>query len=201
MSPQVRTDSFGDVVRLLVLPEPQDRPAVRQEDVVRPPIACDVRAKFRLPPLGIALGERAMFGAQVPEAAVDEYGDPSFLPADIHSETLTAQGTEIDSISDPGGMENASDSELASRIAPPLAAHVSSDGRGRGRGSVTRGMSGRRVLASIHLIRADTVGRQLTWAVLRTGPARSKCSRSSGACRSRILSGASDIISPYPPSP
>ncbi len=70
-----------------------------------------------------------MLGAKVPEASVDEDCDPSRPPTDVHAETLTGDGAEVHSISDPRGMENASDGYLASRIPPPLPLHVSSDDR------------------------------------------------------------------------
>lgn len=74
-----RPHYLGDPLRrpewILMLPDPDHPPAERPQRVVVLPIATAIRVKLVYPEGRIRRGHMAMFGACVPEAAVNEHGD------------------------------------------------------------------------------------------------------------------------------
>lgn len=68
-------DAVRDSHRILVLPEAQHRPALRHQVCGRFAVAGDVAVELVAPPFGIGFGVGGVFGAAVPEAAVEEDRD------------------------------------------------------------------------------------------------------------------------------
>ena len=69
-------DTIGYQADVLVLPRPDDDPASRLKRVIVGAVAVDVALQLGRPPANVALRWAEMLRAAMPEAAVDEDGDP-----------------------------------------------------------------------------------------------------------------------------
>ncbi len=59
-----------------MLPDPDDGPARSFEDCVRLNVSSTVGSYLLRPELCVGLGNRVMFGTAMPEASVEEHGEP-----------------------------------------------------------------------------------------------------------------------------
>jgi hypothetical protein len=83
-------------VRVLMLPQALDGPAGLAESSVVSPIAIDIGGELRQPILAVAVGHRAMLGARVPEAPVDENSELQPREHDVGPDpNLTSPDEEV----------------------------------------------------------------------------------------------------------
>lgn len=67
---------FGSPFPRLVLPKPERHPAQCPQMVVSLTVPLHVLTQLRQPPLAVRRRETGVFGTHVPEATIDEHGDP-----------------------------------------------------------------------------------------------------------------------------
>lgn len=60
----------------------------------------------------------------MPEAAVNEHGDLSAFPADVHAEALVGKRSKVDPIPYTFGMQQPANGHLAASVASLLTLHV-----------------------------------------------------------------------------
>lgn len=82
-----------------MLPDPDYGPAGRRESLIRIPVALDIPCEFGSPPGPVGLWQRRVVGARVPEASVNEDGDPSAGESDVSASA--AKAVDVNAVIDP----------------------------------------------------------------------------------------------------
>jgi hypothetical protein len=72
---------------------------------IRLRVALTVARDFRFPPRRVALGRRAMFGAPMPEATVDEDCRTGARKSQVRAAAIVGQRARIDSIAKASAMK------------------------------------------------------------------------------------------------
>src|SRR5690606_24397429 len=75
----------------------------------------------------VVLRQRSVVGASVPEASVDERGDPLAGEHDVRSAPKAWQGGEIDPVAEPHRVERSADGQLRCGVSPGLTLHPPTD--------------------------------------------------------------------------
>ena len=120
--PQDRRECF---VQSFVLPDTDDRPAVRHQPCGRVAIPLDVRLQLRRPPRSVVRRPRRVLRAAMPEAAVDEDSDPSRGEHDVSPSTGYAREWNVYAVPIPKAMQSPPQRDLWGRVARPLLRHPS----------------------------------------------------------------------------
>lgn len=130
-----RTDGGGHSVRILVLPEPQDGPALVFQEAIRLAVSLPIGHDLRTPVRGIGLRWSVVLGTPVPEAAIDEHRYPRPGENDVGAPTsVDHRRSEIDTVSQAARVQETSHGQLRRRVPTPVAAHRRA-GSGAGRPS------------------------------------------------------------------
>jgi len=119
-----------DGIGILVLPCPKNGPTPGRQDRIVSRISRAVFVDLVRPVAGVRLGwQRSVFRASVPEAAVNEEGNPLLREDDVRADgarsALYADG-EVDPKSESGSMEPGAHRELERGIASPVRRHDAS---------------------------------------------------------------------------
>lgn len=88
----------------LVFPDPHDRPSLLGEECVVPAVALDRSVELGLPPVTVGLRAGRMVGTAVPEATVDEYGDPLAGKYDVGGATQRVDGPDVLTEAEPSAV-------------------------------------------------------------------------------------------------
>ena len=126
----------GNVGRVLMLPSPDDDPSCLAQTLIRPAVTGDVGVKLGPPPVGVRLGSHGVLGTAVPEAAVDEDGDPSAGEGDVGP---ARDGRHVDAIAETPSMQLAPEGTLGLGPRGPQGRHEAADDGTRRRGFVRNG--------------------------------------------------------------
>lgn len=115
----------------LVLPDPDHGPSGCAELGFVEAITLDVSGDLRAPVGGIGSGAGSVFWAVVPEAAINEDGDPLAAKDDVGPTAQACHRPYVDSIPETTPMQLRSKGKLRSGVALAIALHYR-PGRGRG---------------------------------------------------------------------
>ena len=128
-------DDRGDRrVQGLVLPDPHDLPARRQQGRVGGAVALDVAGQLGSPVPGVRGGLGAVLGAGVPEAAVHEDGDPAGGERDVWPDPRSVEVQPVVlAVPEALAVQRSAQRHLGLGVGPPVGSHV---GRAAGAGRV-----------------------------------------------------------------
>lgn len=112
----------GDI---LMLPDSDDRPARVGKRLVGRAVAPDVGVEFPSPPVSVRLGGRSVFGAAVPETAINEHGYPRSGEYDVWSDSAHLGEGHVYAVSESSAVEFASDGHFGGCVHVPYPAHLS----------------------------------------------------------------------------
>lgn len=127
-----RTDHFARAfLRILVLPDPDHRPARLGEPVVRLLIPLSVPSYLFRPILGIGLRHSVVFGASMPKAAVHEDRDFRAREHQVSGPSKVRKGPDGDAIPETRGMDTASYLPLRTGVPALVGLHAPADARVR----------------------------------------------------------------------
>ena len=116
--------TLGRFDRVLVFPNPDGEPARCGELRVGVAIATGDATKLQTPPAGVGLGEMAVVGAGVPEATVDEHGDPRAAQQDVDASTpVPTRHGPIDDEPQAAPVQSTPQRHLRPRAGSPGSAH------------------------------------------------------------------------------
>lgn len=129
------THTFRSLVRVLVLPHPNDGPSFGREHSVSLSVPPNVPRELRLPVRPIDPWCVRVIRAAVPEAPVDEYNDPGARERNIRADQPSARRSDrvVAAIAQARSMQRRAQRELRPRVALPIAFH---HGRRGGRGRI-----------------------------------------------------------------
>lgn len=88
-----------------MLPNPDDRPSGLCEPAIGISIPSSIRFNLGAPELAVAVRLGCVLRASVPEAAVNEDGDPRWAEDDVNSAATVSEHGPIDSEPQPAGMQ------------------------------------------------------------------------------------------------
>ena len=106
---------------VFVLPEPKNRPPQLHQMTIGVPVALDIPAEFGLPPIGIVLRSDPVLRATVPEASIDEDGDPRGAEEQIRASSRHIRQGRIDSIPESAAVQLSPQREFRLRVSSGLA--------------------------------------------------------------------------------
>jgi len=132
--PNLALDREGSRLGVLVLPEPEDQPVGLGEDPVRVLVPSDIGLELVFPLSSVHTGAGRMIGASVPEAAVDEHGDPFPRKEKVGSASTEHGEGVVDSVPKAESMNMTSDSHLTGGVSASRALHPEAHFRRAGRG-------------------------------------------------------------------
>src|SRR5271166_6595067 len=89
-------NGFDDLFTIVVLPESQHGPTALPQNLVHTPVSVLVAVDLVTPPVGIGFRGRAVDGAPVPEAAVQEHNEPTTAPNDVTLKLLVGEESAVD---------------------------------------------------------------------------------------------------------
>lgn len=105
-------------------PDTKDAPPRRPESAPLPPISSAVRFKLLRPPLGVLCRPRAVADADVPEAGIDEDGDPEAPENEVARDKVDARpNVNLRSGSDTEMPESPSERSFGGRPRPAVRLH------------------------------------------------------------------------------
>jgi hypothetical protein len=133
-------DASSCLVGRLVFPHPNDRPPFLSQRVVDSSIALDVPGELWAPVVVVRLGRAAVFGAAVPEAAVQEDSDASRAEDGVRPRANVASGYES-VLPEPEPCVVQGGSQLPFRRSVERAVRPHDHGGGRARGPRVRGVA------------------------------------------------------------
>lgn len=110
-------DGGGDVGGCLVFPEAQDGPALCREVFGGLQVAGHVPVELGAPPVGVGLGTGGVLGAAVPEAAVEEDGDPGAAEEYVDGPPGHAGHRRVDPVAQPPAEQQPSYGQLLGGVA------------------------------------------------------------------------------------
>jgi hypothetical protein len=117
-------DRLGRFDRILVLPNPDGEPTRRGELGVGIAVATSDATELQAPPAGVGLGEVAVLGAGVPEAPIDEHGDPRAAQQDVDAPTtVPARHRPVDDEPQPAPVKGTPQGQFWSGAGSPGPAH------------------------------------------------------------------------------
>ena len=108
-----------------MLPDPYDKPPGRSEQAISLSVAVAIASDLREPVRGVRLRHRAVLGAAVPEAAVEEYRDAGPRERDIGTDRPSTRhrNWEVDAEAKTMTMERGPEPQLGSAVAPAVGRH------------------------------------------------------------------------------
>lgn len=121
--PQV-VDHSRSRVHVLVLPEAENGPPLRQQTRVGVAIAGRVPLQLGAPPVGVGNRMRRVNGTPVPEASVDEHRDACSRQEDVGASSGQAWQRTVDPVANPSSKERAPQSHLGHGVASGLPSHA-----------------------------------------------------------------------------
>lgn len=109
-----------------MLPKPQDGPSSGLELEIRVAVSAPIGFNLRAPPIRICPWPRAVLGASMPEASVDEDRDPGSNERYVGPAACAGQGY-VDSVAQSKCTEGRAQSDLAWRVASSSCLHSATD--------------------------------------------------------------------------
>ncbi len=124
-------DVLGNIVSVLVLPAADDGPASGAEPLIGVSIPLLIALDFLRPvPAVGSMNAPAVLGAAVPEASVDEDGDPWPREHDVGLPPEMRLGATVDEVAQAETVKGPTQGKLRSGVTAALVAHApSGDGR------------------------------------------------------------------------
>lgn len=136
-SPNGGDNFVGHFDGILVFPEAQRVPSCGEESTVRVLVSLRVRGQLLPPVVGVVSGRGAvMVGAPVPEAAVDEDGDPQRGKGNVRSSPTIERQWIVHPVSKPGGVEESAYVKFWAGVSSRVRAHDRSSRWASGPGSL-----------------------------------------------------------------
>jgi hypothetical protein len=126
-------NDVSDVDGVLMFPCPDDEPSGLTEAFLRPAVPRDVGVELGPPPVGVRLRGDGVIGAAVPEAAVDEDGDPGTGESNVGP---AGKGPEVDAVAETTAMQLPAKGEFRLGARRPQRRHEATDRMTRRRGFV-----------------------------------------------------------------
>jgi hypothetical protein len=115
---------LGGFDRIFVLPDPDGEPASPGELSVGVAVATGDAAKLQTPPVDVGLGEVAVLGAGVPEAPIDEHGDPRAAQQYVDAPTpVPARHGPVDDEPQAASVQGAAQRDLRPSAGSPGPTH------------------------------------------------------------------------------
>ncbi len=120
-----RFDQVGRGGDVLMFPDSEHHPAGFGERLVGRTVASDVGVELPSPPVSVRLGAGSVFGAAVPETAINEYGYPSSSEHDVRAGPAHLGEGHVHTVSKSSAVEFASDSHFGACVDGSHPAHLS----------------------------------------------------------------------------
>lgn len=115
-------DDGCNLAWILMLPEPEDRPAMGSEEIIYFSISLDVPLQLGDPVLAVAGWGGGVLWAPVPETAIDEHCNAPPRKDDVGAAAAPERG-EVHAVSSPCGVQVSADLDLGDRVSPAVAEH------------------------------------------------------------------------------
>lgn len=124
---ECRLDGIDHAVRLVVFPEPEDAPPGGLKCGRLSSVSGLVVHELLVPVLGIRCRPRAMVGTPMPEATIDEDGDPRSREHDVGPDRPVANDADwiVDPKSEAAAVKQRPDGQFRLGIASPIRTHDS----------------------------------------------------------------------------
>lgn len=122
------TDVTGCLRHGLVLPDADDRPSERLQMDVGLTVPLHVARELGRPPGGVVGGCCLVFGAPVPEAAIDEDSDLRTGEQDVSAASRHARQRVVDAVPKPESVEFAAEEQLGFGVPRRLLGHPRGSG-------------------------------------------------------------------------
>lgn len=125
-----RFDSIRRRVRRLVLPHAVNVPTRFGENTVVSAVAFDVGLQLFSPPARVGSRLSRVSRTAVPEATINEHGDPRAHEDDVSSTPYAGYRSVIDAVTQSASVELSAKRKLGPRVASTVGAHRRAAGRG-----------------------------------------------------------------------
>lgn len=119
-------DFVGDDSGVLVLPRSDHGPSGLVESLIGPSVSGDVGVQLGSPPVSVRLGRDGVLGTTMPEAPVDEDGDPGSGESNVGP---ARKGCEVHAVAETTTVQLAAQRPFGLRSHRPEIRHEAADGR------------------------------------------------------------------------